>query len=91
MDENKELEVEFCLKCGEPNPVDNPICKCGNRNFIYGKNFTFKEGKSICDCGSDKFLMIIHMNLGEFHEHKYRCSNCKNKIGAQYYMGEDVL
>jgi hypothetical protein len=50
-------EKEYCMKCGQENPQDQAICKCGGRNFIFGNKFTYENKKATCNCGNDKFTM----------------------------------
>lgn len=80
-------EIEYCMSCGNLNPLDREICDCGGRKFVFGKNFKLEKGVTICNCGSDKFIFALHLNLGSIHEIKYKCSNCSNIIGIQSYVG----
>lgn len=80
----KKAELEYCMKCGQPNPPDRAICECGGRNFAYGNDFTFTD-RIICNCGSDKFQMVFHMNMNPIYEKTYKCSNCGNLVGVQVY------
>lgn len=86
---NQTDEMEFCMKCGEENPVDRKACSCGGRNFVFGRKFSYKDKKVVCDCGCETFKLALHINKGTVHDHKYTCSSCQNVIGVQYYMGDD--
>ena len=82
-------EHEYCLKCGNENPQDRAICECGGRNFIFGDNFTFENGKAICKCGNDQFKMIAHINMSPIYNKTYKCINCGKTFGMQtYYKSE---
>lgn len=80
-----EYKYEYCTKCGEETDQDNDSCKCGSKNFIYGNNFTYNNGKAVCGCGNDKFKMIFHMNRNPHYNKTYQCSECNNQIGTQTY------
>ena len=82
------MEKEYCLKCGNENNPDNDVCKCGGRNFVWGNDIGFKEGKVICKCGSDKFTWAGHMLFDKFGNTTYKCSNCGNVVGKQGYFGK---
>lgn len=79
-----EVELEFCLRCKKPNPPEREICECGSRNFVYGNNFSLKDGGVHCDCGSTSFNMVLHTNSNP-SRYVYKCSNCNNVIKKEYY------
>ena len=81
----KESKLEYCRKCGNPNPQDRGICECGGRNFIYGDNFSCINKKVICNCGNDKFTMTFHMNMNPIYIKNYKCEKCGNIIATQSY------
>jgi len=82
---NQKYEKEYCMVCGNINPQDREICKCGGRNFIYGNNFTYINKKVICNCGSDQFQMTFHINMNPIYTKNYKCNECGNVIGMQTY------
>lgn len=86
-----DLKLEYCMECGEPNPPDQEICKCGSRNFVFGNDFKYENGKAICDCGNDKFSMIFHMNANPYYTKNFKCSNCGNLIATQTYYESPYL
>lgn len=84
-------ELEFCMKCGEPNPPENPICKCGSRNFVFGNNFKYENKKVVCNCGCDQFKMTFHMNRNPIYTKNYQCVKCVNVIGVETYCENEYL
>jgi hypothetical protein len=78
-------EVEFCMKCGNPNTPDREICECGGRNFVFGNDFIYKNKKVVCNCGNDKFEKISHVNMPPFYNATYKCSKCRNIVATQIY------
>lgn len=84
-------ELEFCMVCGDPNPPDNPICKCGGRDFVFGDNFTYENKKVICNCSNDKFVTTFHMNSNPYYTTNYKCTKCNNIIGTQTYYESPYL
>jgi len=73
----KESKLEYCRKCGNPNPQDREICECDGRNFVYGDNFSYINKKVICNCGNDKFTMTFHMNMNPIYIKNYKCGNAE--------------
>lgn len=77
--------VEYCMECGDVNPQDKSVCKCGGKNFVFGSDFEYKNKGVTCNCGSDMFKMIAHINRSPYYDKTYRCKECGNIIGVQNY------
>lgn len=82
----KIYEKEYCMKCGNENPQDRAVCKCGGRSFVYGNKFAYtKENGVICSCGNNKFKKTLRLNMSPIYETTYVCDECGNAIGVQAY------
>lgn len=79
------VKLEFCMTCGNSNPPDNPICKCGSRSFVFGYNFTFEDKEMVCGCGCKGFILSFRVNTNPIYTKNYKCINCSNTIGMQTY------
>lgn len=88
---NIEKEKEYCMSCGEDNPSDREICECGGRNFIFGKNFSLKDKKAVCNCSCDTFELVLSINRSPFHDKTYKCNKCDNTIGVQVYAENEYI
>lgn len=80
----KTTEKEYCMICGNENSPDKEICECGGQNFVFGNKFSYVNKKVICNCGSDQFKMISHVNMNPIYNKTYQCE-CGNIIGIQTY------
>jgi len=88
----QNVELEYCMKCGNKNPSGQEICNCGSRNFVFGNKFTYsKEIGVICDCGNNKFQMTFHMNSNPIYTKNYKCPECGNIIAIQTYCKSSYL
>ena len=82
-----DYSKEYCLTCEKENDINQKICNCGGRNFVFGDNFSYNNKTVQCDCGNDKeFEMKFHLNRDPVHDYSYQCFNCKNIIGVQKYI-----
>ena len=86
-----KTEKEYCMVCGNENPSDQEICKCGGRNFVFGNNFSYDNKKVICGCGNEKFSLKTRINMNPIYNKTYMCSECKNVIGVQIYYESPYL
>lgn len=85
----KHYKHEFCMSCHEENPQDQPICKCGGRNFVFGDNISIVDKKVQCDCGSQKFNMAFHISGSPIFNTTYKCNECGKCFGMQTYLEDE--
>lgn len=84
-------EIEYCMKCGKENNPDNSVCKCGGRDFVWGRNFTYStENGVVCDCGNKQLKKISHVNMSPIYNTTYQCV-CGNIIKTQIYYESPYL
>lgn len=84
-------QKEYCLQCGKRNSLDQKVCDCGGKSFVYGCNFTLNDNKEVvCHCGNKEFSWVNRINSSPYFETTYVCSKCKNTIGVQTYYKSHV-
>lgn len=75
-----------CRYCGEVlYTAENCDCvtKLGKpESFIIGKAKLINN-QLICECGSQSYTNILHINLNNSHIHNYKCIYCGNIVGIQ--------
>lgn len=80
---NKNDYIEICNHCGKELKNNENICDCGCQSIAYGKNFSIKNKRINCNCGSEEFYLVFHANIGKKHVRNYKCKKCGNLIGIE--------
>lgn len=84
------IEKEYCKLCNKQNYLDQCECgssECGSRDFVFGEDFEYKDGRVLCGCGCSTFKQLSKINRAPILEHVYACTNCNNKITSQTHLG----
>lgn len=85
------MTKSYCLSCKEEVSQDTEKCECGGQYFVFGNDFSFNDKGVVCDCGSDEFNTIMHMDYTDKAVNNFVCVKCNNRIGTEYYRSEDDL
>ena len=85
------MTKSYCRKCRKEVVAKTKICSCGNRTFIYGKNFSIDTRGPLCNCGNRIFKLAIHMNYTDKSVYNYSCTDCNNPIGVEYNKTEEEI
>ena len=85
------MTKSYCRKCRKEVTAKTKICSCGNRTFIYGKNFSIDEKGLECVCGNRIFKLAIHMNYTDKTVYNYSCIRCNNVIGAEHNKSKEEI